>query len=109
MSDDAETLAEVTEWFAAIVDAISDGDPTGHIPDCGYTEERMICGCAALGGRLHAVLAARIERARAGEGALRERLEALVVPIEDGGPTDDEPLTVGDLRAALTETAGDPT
>ncbi|GAA1992787.1 hypothetical protein GCM10009718_33120 [Isoptericola halotolerans] len=30
-----------------------------------------------------------------------ERVEALVFPLEDGGPTDDETLSVRDLRAAL--------
>jgi hypothetical protein len=29
------------------------------------------------------------------------RVRALVVPLVDGGPTDDEPLTVGQVRAAL--------
>ena len=30
-----------------------------------------------------------------------EKVEALVFPLADGGPTDDETLTVGEIRAAL--------
>lgn len=30
-----------------------------------------------------------------------EAVRALVLPLEDGGPTDDEPLSVRDIRAAL--------
>jgi hypothetical protein len=41
-------------------------------------------------GSANVVLAAQVEQVR-----------ALVLPLADGGPTDDEPLTVGQVRAAL--------
>lgn len=38
--------------FNAVVRAASPDDPTGHLPNCGYTDEEQTCGCAAFGGRL---------------------------------------------------------
>jgi hypothetical protein len=40
-------------------------DGTGHVVDCGYDDEAMVCGCFTLPERLGAVLAAHDDRIRA--------------------------------------------
>jgi hypothetical protein len=53
------TLTEqdlVRDLFTVVVKAVSPDDPTGHIPNCGYTDEHQVCDCAAFGGRLHDAL-----------------------------------------------------
>lgn len=101
---DTETLAEVLAAHQPRV------EKSGRIHMCSCGEWVADIGVPSS-HRWHVAraLAARIVQARAGDGALRERIEALVVPVKDGGPTDDELLTVGELRAALADTAGDPT
>lgn len=51
-----DAKAFVWRIHAAVVDALAPDDPTGHIPNCGYTYEVPECGCAAFGERLHAAL-----------------------------------------------------
>jgi hypothetical protein len=43
----------------------------------------------------------RLERERDEARAQVDRVCALVLPLAEGGPTDDETLTVGQVRAAL--------
>lgn len=31
-------------------------DPTGHLPECGYTDAKPECGCAEFGVKLHKAL-----------------------------------------------------
>jgi hypothetical protein len=50
-------------------------DGTGHIADCGYTEDAPSCGCLALPGQLAAVIAAH--DAEVAARALREAAEEL--------------------------------
>jgi hypothetical protein len=43
----------VNRLFEAVVKAAAPDDPTGHLPNCGYSDERPKCGCAEFGRRLH--------------------------------------------------------
>lgn len=62
-------LAEAVRAILAQLPMSDDG--TGHVADCGYDPERMICGCYSLPGRL-ATVVARIVADR--ERALAERI-----------------------------------
>ncbi|HET6916614.1 MAG TPA: hypothetical protein VFH56_11045 [Acidimicrobiales bacterium] len=67
----------VTKAFAAIVKATTT-DPTGHLPNCGYTDESQVCGCAAWGARLHDALTASLGDAyQRGQRDLAAKVEAL--------------------------------
>ncbi|QLQ11156.1 MAG: ead/Ea22-like family protein [Nocardioidaceae bacterium] len=48
--------------FGAVIKAVveTEGDPTGHLPNCGYTEDDPTCGCAAFGERLGSTLLAAL-------------------------------------------------
>ena len=49
-------MSDLSAAFTAIIEATTD-DPTGHLPNCGYTFENETCGCAAWGKALHEALA----------------------------------------------------
>lgn len=59
------------DQFGVILKAISPDDPTGHIANCGYTDEEGVCDCANVGRRLITALAEVIKAERADE---RERM-----------------------------------
>lgn len=46
----------VNRLFKASVKAVSPDDPTGHIPNCGYTNSSPTCGCSEFGVRLNQAL-----------------------------------------------------
>jgi hypothetical protein len=75
-------------------------DGTGHVVDCGYDDEAMVCGCFTLPERLGAVLRAHDDRIRA--EALAPVLALADEWEADGGA---EPFAWLALRAA----AGTPT
>lgn len=47
---------EVLTWIGANLPIADDG--TGHIADCGWTDEEMVCGCMTLPGRIADLLVA---------------------------------------------------
>jgi hypothetical protein len=42
--------------FDRITEAACPGDPTRHLPNCGYTDEVPECGCAEWGQRVWSAL-----------------------------------------------------
>ena len=42
----------VNKLYGSVVEAINPDDPTGHVKNCGYTEERPDCDCFELGQRV---------------------------------------------------------
>jgi hypothetical protein len=53
----------VRNLFADVLTAISPNDPTGHLPNCGYSDGYQICDCAAFGRRLHQALTETVNKA----------------------------------------------
>ena len=43
---------EVHNIVGIVLKAVSPDDSTGHLPNCGYTNEHQICDCAEMGERL---------------------------------------------------------
>lgn len=60
----------INELFAVSVKAVSPNDPTGHIPNCGYTDELPACGCSEYGERLYQGLKDVVERLGLVDGRL---------------------------------------
>lgn len=48
--------------FSAAINAVAPNDPTGHLPNCGYSDESPNCGCSAMGKRLHQAIVDEIAK-----------------------------------------------
>lgn len=42
----------VNRLISSVIKAASPDDPTGHLPNCGYTAENEMCNCSDFGTRL---------------------------------------------------------
>lgn len=110
---DVETLAGVLATVLrenGLTDRPDQYDSSIHSWRCEYPDHYGPCSCFS---DLVSDLAARIEQARAREGALRERMEALadawLADLDTGGIRDKDArycwqMAVSELRAALAET-----
>ena len=73
--------AEVRRLVDLVLKAISPNDSTGHLPNCGYTNETPICGCGSMGNRLFNSLAKFVS------GSTRTPVMHRYVHIENNGGT----------------------
>lgn len=38
--------------YTAVIKAVTPNDPSGHLPNCGYSDESPNCECSAMGYRV---------------------------------------------------------